>query len=79
MALNDEQHEKLKRLIKRAIEGDKWHERRYALEDAAALIDDSFMSGRYMRHRAKPHIGIEASNAVIPKYPLVGRVHDDQA
>lgn len=45
MALSDEQHKKLKSLLRLAIEGGGWHERRHALEDAAKIIGVTFNKG----------------------------------
>jgi len=59
--LDDAQHEKLKRLLRTAMEGDSWQERNFALEDAGKIVGvkytKSFVNAEGMPERSgKPRL-----------------------
>lgn len=41
--LNDAQHNQLKKLLRQAIEGEDWHIRRFAIEDAARIVGATYI------------------------------------
>ncbi len=74
MALNDQQHENLKSLIKKAHQSKDYNERIFAIEDAAKILgissDGEWRGAEFMKHKIKPRLSDEILNDVVKEAGL---------